>query len=76
MAEHYVCVICGKPCAEYEPEFCCSGFECGCQGMPIEPCVCSERCWDAVFGGIGESFEDRRKKAGIPEWKEQEATNG
>ncbi len=27
-----------------EPVRCCSGRECGCQGLPIEPPFCSEKC--------------------------------
>lgn len=32
----------------YEPEICCSGHECGCYGMPINPVFCPE-CEGAVF---------------------------
>lgn len=38
------CQICGTPVPGYVPEFCCNGFECGCEGGPIEPCLCSD-CW-------------------------------
>ena len=31
------CIYCNKPVEDYEPRFCCSGFECGCQGQPIDP---------------------------------------
>jgi len=27
-----------------EPIMCCSGHECGCMGLPIEPPVCSTEC--------------------------------
>ena len=35
------CAICGE---EIEVQLCCSGFECGCMGLPVEPPVCSEKC--------------------------------
>ena len=36
------CEVCG---AEIEIKLCCSGFECGCMGIPTEPPVCSEECY-------------------------------
>lgn len=38
------CMECGKH-IEYVPQYCCSGFECGCGGLPIDPPVCDE-CWN------------------------------
>lgn len=35
------CAICGTP---IHIAFCCSGRDCGCMGMPIEPPVCSQVC--------------------------------
>ena len=61
-----VCLICGRPVPDYHPEYCCSGFECGCYGEPKDPCVCSPECCDAIFSWIGEPFETRRIRAGIP----------
>lgn len=29
-----------------EPKYCCNMFDCGCQGMPIEPPFCSSKCYD------------------------------
>lgn len=43
----YTCEMCNKPVSEYEPEFCCPGRDCGCGGLPIEPCLCDE-CWKKV----------------------------
>lgn len=60
----YPCLICRKPVLDFEPQMCCSGWECGCMGMPTNPCVCSDKCWDALMTCIGD-FEDRRIKAGI-----------
>jgi hypothetical protein len=37
------CEICGR---EIELKICCSGFECGCMGKPVEPPICSEKCYD------------------------------
>lgn len=39
------CIVCSKP-IDYEPEYCCDGRFCGCMGMPIDPPVCSQECWD------------------------------
>lgn len=61
------CMICGKP-VEFEPEFCCPGSECTCKGMPINPCVCSNKCDKAVFDYIGLPFDERRRKAGIQKY--------
>lgn len=34
---------CGK---EIEITMCCSGYECGCMGLPTEPPFCSEECYE------------------------------
>ena len=62
------CLICGKPVTDYEAEMCCSGHECVCRGQPMNPCVCSAECSDALFGGIGEDYEQRMDDAGIQRW--------
>lgn len=62
------CEICGKPVPDYEPEYCCSGWQCGCMGVPIEPCVCSVECSNALFDHIGMPMDERRKVAGIELW--------
>ena len=36
------CLCCDNFVEDYEPDFCCSGFECGCQGLPIWPPLCEE----------------------------------
>jgi hypothetical protein len=33
---------------EYEPEFCCSGQDCCCMGLPINPVFCDE-CEEKIF---------------------------
>jgi len=42
--EMHPCEMCGKR-IPFEPQYCCSGIECGCMGMPVEPCICSKECW-------------------------------
>ncbi len=45
------CLVCQK-LTDYEPEMCCSGTiqdECGCMGQPLEPCVCSQECFDELL---------------------------
>jgi len=37
------CEICGT---EIDVRVCCSGHECGCMGMPVDPPVCSDKCYD------------------------------
>lgn len=66
-----LCVICCKPVPDYKPTFCCDGHDCVCHGLPIEPCICSPECWQALLDYIGMDFEGRRIKAGIKKWGEQ-----
>jgi hypothetical protein len=49
--KRWLCDGCGdfiKVTKDYEPSMCCSGFECGCYGMPIDPVFCYECCYDKV----------------------------
>lgn len=56
------CEICG---AEIDVKMCCSGHECGCAGLPVEPPVCSEKCYDEFMNrpkpkkGELEAFSER-----------------
>ncbi len=59
------CLICGKPVADYDPQYCCNGFECACMGRPTNPCVCSKECSKALMDGIGKPYDQRRQDAGI-----------
>lgn len=43
------CMVCGKQFMGTKPQTCCSGRECGCMGMPTEPIVCSEKCYDNLL---------------------------
>ena len=36
---------CGTEFMDEEPQMCCSGRDCGCHGMPIDPIICSEHCY-------------------------------
>jgi hypothetical protein len=40
------CLTCGKFVEGFIHKYCCKAFDCGCMGMPIEPCFCSEQCYD------------------------------
>jgi hypothetical protein len=63
------CLICEKPVPDYEPVFCCNGLDCGCMGLPTEPCICSDKCYDALMKGIGKEYNQRRIDAGIERWE-------
>ena len=54
------CIVCGKE-IDYEPEYCCSGEMCGCQGLPIAPLVCSNECSDAFWKEYEEGIIRSRK---------------
>jgi len=42
------CIVCGKE-IDYELPMCCNGYMCGCQGLPVEPPLCSEECANIFF---------------------------
>jgi len=44
-----------------EPTMCCDGHECGCMGKPIEPPVCSEKCFRVMYPHTG---QNKRSMAG------------
>ena len=50
------CEICSY---EIEVNMCCSGHECGCMGLPTEPPVCSEKCYDIL---MSEEYRTKRAK--------------
>lgn len=50
------CEVCGT---EIEVNICCSGHMCGCYGLPTEPPVCSNECYD-VF--MSKDYRDKVKE--------------
>jgi len=50
------CEICNH---EIEINMCCNGNMCGCMGLPTEPPVCSEECYD-VF--MSKEYRDKKAK--------------
>lgn len=50
------CMVCGGDLG-YEPQMCCSGRDCGCMGMPVDPPICSEECY--------RRWEQQREMQGI-----------
>ena len=56
------CMICNKELPDYEPQMCCSGQDCTCQGLPIEPPICSNECWDILINKK-KSIPQKRKGA-------------
>lgn len=45
------CMVCGEQFIGYEPKMCCSGDNCGCMGLPIDPVVCSDVCYGKGMNG-------------------------
>jgi len=43
-----ICMVCSKEFEGEEPKMCCSGYMCGCMGLPIDPIVCSEECYNRL----------------------------
>lgn len=43
------CMVCGTEFQGEEPLMCCSGRECGCMGMPVDPIVCSGECFEKLI---------------------------
>ncbi len=37
-------VFMGEP-----PKMCCSGRDCGCMGLPIDPILCGPECYDKMI---------------------------
>lgn len=46
--EYGKCIVCGGE-LDFEPQMCCSGKDCGCMGLPIDPPICSEECWEKFY---------------------------
>lgn len=43
------CYTCNKMFMGVPPKVCCNSSDCGCQGLPIEPVVCSNECYNDVM---------------------------
>jgi hypothetical protein len=43
------CMNCGAKFMGEPPKMCCSGRECGCMGMPVDPIVCDEKCYNELL---------------------------
>jgi len=43
------CETCGT---EIEVRICCNSFDCGCMGLPVDPPVCSNECYDKLMEKI------------------------
>lgn len=43
------CMFCKETFLGPEPKMCCNGDMCGCGGMPIDPIMCSEDCYNSKF---------------------------
>lgn len=53
------CIVCD---AEIEINTCCSGRDCGCMGMPIEPPVCSDECYDELMTNFEKYYPKNESK--------------
>uniref|UniRef100_A0A6H2A249 Uncharacterized protein n=1 Tax=viral metagenome TaxID=1070528 RepID=A0A6H2A249_9ZZZZ len=53
------CVICEKDVPDYKPIYCCSGEQCSCRGLPIQPPTCSYECELRLVAGIGKPYNER-----------------
>jgi hypothetical protein len=51
-------MVCGKEFMGKESVTCCSGRDCGCMGMPIDPIVCSSECYDNIGNKIREDAKN------------------
>lgn len=56
------CMSCGEEFEGEEPKMCCSGYMCGCMGMPIDPIVCSIDCYYHLPMFSNLTDEERKNK--------------
>ena len=67
--EKYYCTVCEKELDGYDPQMCCSSYDCGCMGQPTNPPICSEVCWDKMVEGgkneAGSKVQPLGTKVGI-----------
>ncbi|WP_182101847.1 hypothetical protein [Niallia taxi] len=43
---------------EYKTEYCCSGVECGCYGLPVNPVFCDD-CEKLILGKPNRKDDDK-----------------
>ncbi|MGN6417783.1 MAG: hypothetical protein ACTHMC_09845 [Pseudobacter sp.] len=58
-----LCMVCGKSFMGELPQMCCSGQDCGCMGMPVDPVVCSKEC----YNNLPHNISKRQKESKLPE---------
>ena len=47
LLRHKLCMACKKKLPDdYIIKYCCSGYQCGCYGLPIDPWACCKICED------------------------------
>lgn len=54
--EPHICWVQGCTTTIEEPQYCCSGRDCGCMGMPIHPALCNV-CFDIIEPYVDKSLE-------------------
>lgn len=50
-----ICLVCNKQFM-WTPAYCCSGTDCGCRGMPIEPPLCSTDCEKIFYDNMKSDY--------------------
>lgn len=43
------CMVCSFKFMGPRPLRCCSGGDCGCMGLPIDPVICSSECYEKLI---------------------------
>ncbi len=56
------CMVCGEEFQGEEPKMCCSGYMCGCMGLPVDPVVCSEECYNNLPFRKGSNHANAQEK--------------
>lgn len=52
------CIVCDT---EIDVQMCCSGYECGCLGQPIDPPVCGENCYGELLNNFDKYYPKSSK---------------
>jgi len=56
------CQICDKEFYSEPSKTCCNGGDCGCMGLPIDPIVCSDECYQKLINKEYEQVEESEAK--------------